>query len=86
MIDPTTFYTLKVQMVATAFALLHILIRSLGTLPGYITDHRSVLLQPIQIPVNGGNVNFTVHLAKLLPVLSLLSFKISSIFLRLAVA
>ena len=70
MIDPTTFYTLKVQMVATAFALLHILISSLGTLPGYITDHRSVLLQSIQIPVDGGNVNFTVHLAKLLPYLS----------------
>ena len=70
MIDPTTFYTLEVQMVATAFALLHILISSLGTLPGYITDHRSVLLQSIQIPVDGGNIDFTVHLTKLLTDLS----------------
>ena len=70
MIDPTAFYTLKVQMVATALALLHILISSLGTLPGYIADHRSVLLQPIQIPVDGGNIDFTVHLTKLLTDLS----------------
>ena len=30
MIDPTTFYTLKVQMVATALTLLHILIVNAG--------------------------------------------------------
>ena len=70
MIYPTTFHTLKVQMVATALALLHILISSLGTLPGYITDHRSILLQPIQITVDRCNIHLTVHLTKLLTDLS----------------
>ena len=53
MIDPTTFHTLKVQMVATALALLHILISSLATFLCNIFDHSSILCKLVQIAVNG---------------------------------